>query len=85
MIRAKNKSSVYFIGVKVPKFNVILIKQINTVFIENIAFLQFFLTKNKYVDYIVKKFFFFRKKSFSKVASTFFFDIERNPQKFAAL
>ena len=58
---------------KVPKFNVFLIKKINTVFIENIAFLQFFLNKNKYVDFIVKKFFFiFRKKAFSKVASTFF-------------
>ncbi len=72
MIRAKKKQRI-LLRVKVPKFNVFLIKKINTVFFENIAFLVFFLTKNKYVDFIVKKFFFiFRKRHFQRLLRLFF-------------
>ena len=49
------KAAYTFKRYKVLKFNVFLKKKINTVFIENIAFLVFFLTKNKNVDFIAKK------------------------------
>ena len=77
------KAAYTFKRYKVLKFNVFLIKKINTVFIENIAFLVFFLTKNKQVDFIV--FFYFSKKGIFKGCFDFFLIENGNPKKFAAL
>jgi hypothetical protein len=49
------KAAYTFKGFRFLNLMYFLIKKINTVFIENIAFLAFFLTKNKYVYFIVKK------------------------------